>query len=176
MAERGQDVPLERRKRNMYRRKRTKGGGVKKIIKKRRPKRKRGPRIETPFTRMMAPVKVTASKVKKGGKRGRGRGGGGGGRKKKTVKKEKVKKRRCMRVIGSRRQVWNGTKLKTAGGLTRDKLMPNKRGKIVSRKASETATNLFVTKFFKMGLGLSNYARRQPPDVIRQFRSHMTRR
>jgi hypothetical protein len=37
------------------------------------------------------------------------------------------------RVIGSRAQVWHGTASHTAGGLTRDKLMMNKRGRIVSK-------------------------------------------
>merc|ERR1712039_430224 len=36
-----------------------------------------------------------------------------------------------------RAQVLRGTKEKTASGLTKDKLFKNKRGKIVSRKASE---------------------------------------
>jgi len=37
------------------------------------------------------------------------------------------------RVIGSRAQVWHGTASHTAGGLTKDKLMMNKRGRIVSK-------------------------------------------
>lgn len=36
--------------------------------------------------------------------------------------------------IGSKRQVWNGTAMCTAGGLKKSDLMKNKRGKIVSRK------------------------------------------
>lgn len=36
--------------------------------------------------------------------------------------------------IGSKRQVWNGTATKTSGGLKKDDLMMNKRGKIVSKK------------------------------------------
>jgi len=35
---------------------------------------------------------------------------------------------------GSRRQVWNGTAEQTAGGLKKDDLEKNKRGRIVSRK------------------------------------------
>ena len=35
---------------------------------------------------------------------------------------------------GSRAQVWHGSAYKTSGGLTRDKLYQNKRGRIVSRK------------------------------------------
>jgi len=37
-------------------------------------------------------------------------------------------------TFGSPIQVWNGTAKKTTGGLTRDKLMQNKRRRIVSRK------------------------------------------
>jgi hypothetical protein len=35
---------------------------------------------------------------------------------------------------GSRRQVWNGTAEQTTGGLKKDDLEKNKRGRIVSRK------------------------------------------
>ncbi len=40
---------------------------------------------------------------------------------------------------GSRAQVWHGTAYKTPGGLTRDKLLYNKHGRIVSRKKHATA-------------------------------------
>ena len=40
---------------------------------------------------------------------------------------------------GSRAQVWHGTAYKTAGGLTKDKLMKNKHDRIVSRKKHTTA-------------------------------------
>ena len=45
-------------------------------------------------------------------------------------------------LVGSRRQVWNGTAYKTGHGkkaLTRKHLMMNKRGNIVSVKRSKTA-------------------------------------
>lgn len=35
---------------------------------------------------------------------------------------------------GSRRQVWNGTAEQTAGGLKKDDLEKNKRGRIVSKR------------------------------------------
>ena len=41
--------------------------------------------------------------------------------------------------IGSRRQVMNGSALKTAGGLRKKDLMLNKRGRIVSRRKSAAA-------------------------------------
>ena len=37
-------------------------------------------------------------------------------------------------LVGSRRMVFNGTAYKTPGGLTKDKLMMNKHGRIVSKK------------------------------------------
>ena len=40
---------------------------------------------------------------------------------------------------GARRQVWHGTAYMTEGGLTRDKLHYNKRGRIVSKKKFNTA-------------------------------------
>jgi hypothetical protein len=42
------------------------------------------------------------------------------------------------RIIGSRRQVWNGGAEKTTGGLTKDDLEQNKYGRIVSKKRSQT--------------------------------------
>ena len=40
---------------------------------------------------------------------------------------------------GARRQVWAGTAYMTEGGLTRDKLHYNKRGRIVTKKKFNTA-------------------------------------
>lgn len=40
---------------------------------------------------------------------------------------------------GSRAQVWNHTAYKTPGGLTRDQLLMNKWGRIVSKKKHNTA-------------------------------------
>jgi hypothetical protein len=37
-------------------------------------------------------------------------------------------------TIGSRAQVFHGTALRTSGGLTKDKLMKNRHGRIVSKK------------------------------------------
>lgn len=42
-------------------------------------------------------------------------------------------------IIGSRRQVWNRSRRKTRGGLTRKNLKMNKRGRIVSKKMSAKA-------------------------------------
>ena len=42
-------------------------------------------------------------------------------------------------LAGSSRQVWNKTAYKTPGGLTRNKLMMNKHGRIVSKAKHATA-------------------------------------
>ena len=42
-------------------------------------------------------------------------------------------------LFGSREQVWNGTAYKTSGGLTRDDLLMNKNGRIVSAIKYKTA-------------------------------------
>jgi len=42
---------------------------------------------------------------------------------------------------GSRRMVWNGSAEKTGGGLTKDDLMKNKYGRIVSVKRHTTMKN-----------------------------------
>lgn len=42
-------------------------------------------------------------------------------------------------LFGSREQVWNGTAYKTSGGLTRDDLLMNERGRIVSAVKFRTA-------------------------------------
>ncbi len=47
--------------------------------------------------------------------------------------------RKFKELFGSREQVMNGTAYKTAGGLTIDKLMTNKYGRIVSKSKYHTA-------------------------------------
>jgi hypothetical protein len=42
-------------------------------------------------------------------------------------------------LMGSRAQVWHGTAYKTSGGLTRNNLMQNKSGRIVSKEKHNTA-------------------------------------
>jgi hypothetical protein len=42
-------------------------------------------------------------------------------------------------LFGSREQVWNGTAYKTSGGLTKDDLLMNKNGRIVSAIKYKTA-------------------------------------
>merc|ERR1712156_955781 len=59
-------------------------------------------------------------------------------RKRRVSKKRKVvRKRRKARKarVGSMRRVFSGTRDRTAGGLKKEHLQKNKRGKVVSRKA-----------------------------------------
>ena len=42
-------------------------------------------------------------------------------------------------LSGSRAQVWHGTAYKTSGGLTKDKFVQNKHGRIVSKSKHTTA-------------------------------------
>lgn len=44
-------------------------------------------------------------------------------------------------LIGKRAKVWHGTAYKTSGGLTKNNLMMNKHGRIVSKKKHTTAKN-----------------------------------
>ena len=50
-----------------------------------------------------------------------------------------IKGKTFEQLLGSRAQVWHGTAYKTSGGLTKDKLMMNKHGRIVSRSKHATA-------------------------------------
>jgi hypothetical protein len=49
---------------------------------------------------------------------------------------------------GSKRQVWNGTKVKTTGGLKKSDYMMNKRGRVVSKKMSAASKK----RYHKNGL------------------------
>ena len=54
-------------------------------------------------------------------------------------------------LIGTRAQVWHGTAYKTAGDLTRDQLMQNKAGRIVSKTKHTTAKK--EMRLLKYGYG-----------------------
>lgn len=75
----------------------------------------------------------------------------GEGKKKKSNKSTqsiKIKsKSKSIPRIGSKRQVWNGNAKQTSGGLTKENLMKNKRGKVVSKK--QHAAGLKNLKFLK---------------------------
>ena len=55
-------------------------------------------------------------------------------RRKVVRKARKAKKAKRVSVVGNKRQVWNGTRERTIGGLTKKDLMKSKSGKIVSKK------------------------------------------
>ena len=62
---------------------------------------------------------------------------------KKSMKKAAMKgmRRRAMKksVVGKRRGVWSGARVKTSGGLKKSDLKKNKAGKIVARSRSDRA-------------------------------------
>merc|ERR1712187_251876 len=65
----------------------------------------------------------------------------------KAMKAMKAMKKRVSKVAQGRfakSVVLRGTKAKTGGGLTKDMLMKNKRGKIVSKKASANGRKAFA--------------------------------
>jgi len=49
-----------------------------------------------------------------------------------------------MQTVGSRVQVYHGTAMNTSGGLTKKDLFMNKRGRIVSKKASAAGKKAFT--------------------------------
>merc|ERR1712187_78386 len=58
---------------------------------------------------------------------------------KKAMKKVAMKKSQVAKGKRAKSSVFRGTKVKTSGGLTKDKLVRNKRGKVVSKAASAAA-------------------------------------
>merc|ERR1719156_44623 len=60
-----------------------------------------------------------------------------------VMKKKKVTKSKIARGRFAKSQVFKGTKEKTVGGLTKDSLMRNKRGKIVSKKNNAKGKRAF---------------------------------
>lgn len=55
-----------------------------------------------------------------------------------TIPEKKGGKTKKVSKIGSRRQVYNGSAMMTAGGLTKEKLMKTERGRIVSAAKHKT--------------------------------------
>ncbi len=78
--------------------------------------------------------------------------------KKKKLKKPALANRRVKdkKVIGSKREVWNGTAERTSGGLRKDDLMKNKRGRIVSKKKHELGKTAFKKNKLTPNMQLSN--------------------
>merc|ERR1719245_922469 len=71
----------------------------------------------------------------------------------KAMKSMKVMKAKKISMIakGTRAKwsVFRGTKTKTVGGLTKDKLMLNKRGKVVSKAGSAASKKRYATSMTK---------------------------
>merc|ERR1712023_412582 len=66
----------------------------------------------------------------------------------KTGMKAVMKKKKGMSIIAkgvqAKSQVLKGKKVKTAGGLTKDSLMKNKRGKVVSKKRHAVGKKIYA--------------------------------
>merc|ERR1712083_599939 len=77
----------------------------------------------------------------------------------KAMKVKKVSK--IARGKYARSVVFRGSKAKTASGMTKDRLDRNKRGKIVSKKASAHAKKRWATSPLKKWLDAVNQARKQ---------------
>jgi hypothetical protein len=92
--------------------------------------------MEMEFTPAPAPRKRAAGKRRGAGKGKRKATTSARTRPRKTGARKSAGTRKgcsCSKV-GSKLQVWNGTKTRTSGGLSRADLMKNKRGKVVSKK------------------------------------------
>lgn len=61
----------------------------------------------------------------------------------------KAKKAKKAKKVGKKWQVWNGTRERTVGGLTKKDLMVSKSGKVVSKKLASRGRSLMK----KNGLG-----------------------
>ena len=78
------------------------------------------------------------AKAKTSKKRSRSRSTKKRATKKKAAPKRKRKAKKKS-VVGKKWQVWKGTRMRTAGGLTKKDLRKSKSGKIVSKKQSNLA-------------------------------------
>ncbi|CAE8602263.1 unnamed protein product [Polarella glacialis] len=63
---------------------------------------------------------------------------------KKVMKKKAMKKSTIAKGKRAKSSVFRGTKAKTSGGLTKDKLTKNKAGKVVSKASSAAAKKRYV--------------------------------
>merc|ERR1719229_205699 len=68
------------------------------------------------------------------------------------MKKKAMKKSKIAKGKRAKSSVFRGTKEKTSGGLTKDKLVKNKSGKVVSKKSSAASKKRFAgSKFAAWG-------------------------
>ena len=77
----------------------------------------------------------------------------------KEMKKNSVRK--IARGVMAKALVFGGRRQKTSGGLTKDKLMKNKRGKIVSKSRSALAQRRYSTSILRTWNDLLKAARRE---------------
>ena len=75
----------------------------------------------------------------------------------------KAKKAKRVSIIGTKRQVWNGSRSKTTGGLVKSDLCVSKSGKIVSKKMASRGK-----KMMKKSSGLSKWIA-----AVKQVRKEM---
>jgi len=82
-------------------------------------------------------------------------------------------------LMGSRAQVWHGTAFKTSGGLTKNNLMQNKAGRIVSKDKHMTAKKEkrlvkagYGTKKGKFGFVMLGKSRKHTGRKSRSHRRH----
>merc|ERR550539_563813 len=67
----------------------------------------------------------------------------------KRVMKSKSRKSKIARGVMAKSLVFSGRREKTSGGITKDGLIKNKRGKVVSRKRSALAKRLWAASALK---------------------------
>merc|ERR1712173_423166 len=82
-------------------------------------------------------------------------------RKRRTAKRRVVRRRRKARksVRGSKLQVFRGSRVKTNGGLTKNDLVVNKAGKVVSKKIFKRGLHKWTKAFMqaRKNLGLKGF-------------------
>ena len=80
-------------------------------------------------------------------------------------------------LVGSRAQVWHKTAYKTEGGLTKDKLKMNKRGRIVSRKKStKNMINRLKNKGYFTKKGTFGYVKKSVKNTRKSRKSRKSRK
>ena len=70
-------------------------------------------------------------------------------------------------LVGKRAKVWHGTAYKTSGELTKNELMMNDRGRIVSKKKSMKAKQEKGSRFRKAGYDLAKKGKFGPRRFLR---------
>merc|ERR1719436_870270 len=76
------------------------------------------------------------------------------------MKSMKAGRSRIARGRGAKARVFSGSKKKTSGGLTKEKLFKNKRGKVVSKAASAASKRRFEKSPIKLWSGAVKQARK----------------